>query len=256
MSWGSTQTSPRNPSRHGELACVSLACVSAPASRDIRVPAPLRQSRQGHTFPACDIWSPADTSESKKPPISGQNPVPSWGTGVGVARKRSLRYVPFLFLARFPKEMRCLQSRPLSCLSLLNTSCECIAQFQPNLTAREKLQREFFSCRFCGRKHPNLVEKSAFALWEAGTSRQGPRAAPTLFSPRQSGRTALLPHLSLPTPTPLPAPTFPAPRGTGVRWDPCVSPVCIQRRCRHGPVFPGDLSAGRQQKHDFITRNR
>lgn len=179
--------------------------VSAPASRDTRVPAPLRRA-DGDTFPACDIWSPADTSESEKPPISGQNPVPSWGTGVGVARKRSLRYVPFLFLARFPKEMRCLQSRPLSCLSLMNTSFECIAQFQPNLTAREKLQREFFSCRFCGRKYSNLIEKSAFALWKAGTGRQGPRAVPTAVqSPAEQQDPALLPpsrspprHLYLP----------------------------------------------------------
>lgn len=58
------------------------------------------------------IWSPEDNGKSSKHQISGQKLLPSWRGGA--SRKRRLPYVPLLFLVPFPKEMRCLQSNPLS----------------------------------------------------------------------------------------------------------------------------------------------
>lgn len=57
-----------------------------------------------------------------------------------------------------------------------NTIFEYIARSQPNLTAREKTQRKFFSCEFRGKKngHISWKKKSTLALRKTGAGRQVP----------------------------------------------------------------------------------
>lgn len=118
------ETHVATASRHVRPRCV-LLCISH-AQQPCPRTAPPELARG--TSRAWLHLEPRDNNKSNKPQISGQKLIPSWGREGGCQEKRSLRYVPFLFLARFPKEMRCLQSSPLSCLSpsipFLNTSLD------------------------------------------------------------------------------------------------------------------------------------